>query len=52
MNVKKLISRHSEILSLLVLLLGGYAVLMMLVSLSLKFRFEIHILLHRIFTLI
>lgn len=52
MNVKKLLSRHSEILTLLVLFLGGYGLLMMLLSLSLKFRFEIHILIHRIFTII
>lgn len=52
MNVKKFISRHVELLTLLALVLGGYTVLMMLISLSLKFMFEIHILLHRIFTII
>ncbi|EHT99922.1 hypothetical protein CKS_1977 [Pantoea stewartii subsp. stewartii DC283] len=52
MNVKKLLSRHSEILTLLVLFLGGYALLMVLFSFSMKFMFEIHILLHRIFTII
>lgn len=52
MNVKRLLSRHSEILTLLVVFLGGYGLLMMLLSLSLKFRFEIHILIHRIFTII